>query len=79
MRISGTFRNALALVTLAVLLAAWTQAEYYGHDIRYELELDDGSQLAARAQTPELFHEDQRVSIRFDGHPTEAWPTDNTS
>jgi iron(III) transport system ATP-binding protein len=50
--------------------------EYYGHDARYEVRLDDGSCVAARTQTPELFHTGQRVRVRFAGRPTEAWPTE---
>jgi iron(III) transport system ATP-binding protein len=49
--------------------------EYYGHDIRYDVLLDDGTGIAARTQSPELFEVGQRVRIRFEGHPTKAWPT----
>ncbi|NND75008.1 MAG: ABC transporter ATP-binding protein [Ilumatobacter sp.] len=48
--------------------------EYYGHDVRYEVELDDGSVVAARTQVPDLLHDGQRVRLVFDGHPVEAWP-----
>ena len=56
--------------------ATITGVEYYGHDVRYEITLVDGSRLAARTQSPELFSEGQRVHARFDGRATEAWPAD---
>ena len=51
-----------------------TNVEYYGHDVRYELELDDGSILAARTKSSELHERGARVCVRFDGPATEAWP-----
>jgi iron(III) transport system ATP-binding protein len=51
-----------------------TTVEYYGHDVRYELLLDDGSSLAARAHPDRLFERGDRVAVRFDGSTTEAWP-----
>lgn len=48
--------------------------EYYGHDVRYEIRLDDGSTLAARTiAEPRRFRGD-RVCVRYAGTPTEAWP-----
>jgi iron(III) transport system ATP-binding protein len=52
-----------------------TTVEYYGHDVRYELLLDDGSMLAARSKSNELRHVGDRVCARFAGPPTEAWLT----
>ncbi|MBV1893039.1 MAG: ABC transporter ATP-binding protein [Ilumatobacteraceae bacterium] len=52
-----------------------TDVEYYGHDVRYELQLNDGSILAARATSSELYENGDRVCVRFSGGPTEAWPT----
>jgi ABC-type Fe3+/spermidine/putrescine transport system ATPase subunit len=51
-----------------------TNVEYYGHDVRYELQLDDGSLLAARTKSSELHERGARVCVRFDGSATEAWP-----
>lgn len=53
-----------------------TNVEYYGHDVRYELELDDGSILAARTKSGELHQRGDRLCVRFDGAPTEAWSAD---
>jgi len=52
-----------------------TNVEYYGHDVRYELQLDDGSTLAARTKSSELRERGTRVCVRFDGSATEAWPS----
>jgi len=41
--------------------------EYYGHDVRYELLLDDGTRLAARTHPDRLLTRGDRVSIAFDG------------
>jgi iron(III) transport system ATP-binding protein len=51
-----------------------TNVEYYGHDVRYELQLDDGSILAARTKSSKLHERGARVCVRFDGPATEAWP-----
>jgi len=62
-----------------IALAAWSDAddrpvgeaatvaavEYYGHDVRYELELDDGTTLAARTHSTELFARNDRVVATF--------------
>ena len=53
-----------------------TNVEYYGHDVRYELELDDGSILAARTKSGDLHQRGDRLCVRFDGAPTEAWSAD---
>jgi iron(III) transport system ATP-binding protein len=45
--------------------AAVTAVEYYGHDVRYELELDDGTMLAARTHSTELFVRGDRVIATF--------------
>jgi iron(III) transport system ATP-binding protein len=52
-----------------------TNVEYYGHDVRYELQLNDGSILAARTKSTELHNRGARVCVRFEGTATEAWPT----
>ena len=49
--------------------------EYYGHDARYEVRLDDGTSVAARTHTHHLFEQGERVLVRFSGLATEAWPT----
>ncbi len=53
-----------------------TNVEYYGHDVRYELELDDGSILAARTKSGDLHQRGDRLCVRFEGSPTEAWSAD---
>ncbi len=53
--------------------AVITTVEYYGHDVRYELRLDDGSTLAARSKSNDLRQVGDRVCARFAGPPTEAW------
>jgi iron(III) transport system ATP-binding protein len=53
-----------------------TAVEYYGHDARYELALDDGTSIAARTQSPDLVEVGRRVGVRFQGRATEAWPTE---
>jgi iron(III) transport system ATP-binding protein len=45
--------------------ATVTAVEYYGHDVRYELELDDGTSLAARTHSTELFARGDRVVASF--------------
>lgn len=55
--------------------ATVTNIEYYGHDVRYELRLNDGSILAARTTSSELHERGDHVCVRFNGAPTEAWPT----
>lgn len=45
--------------------AVVTAVEYYGHDVRYELELDDGTGLAARTHSTELFGRGDRVIASF--------------
>ncbi|WP_420450726.1 ABC transporter ATP-binding protein [Ilumatobacter sp.] len=44
-----------------------TAVEYYGHDVRYEVRLDDGSTLAARAHPDRLRSRGDRVAVAFDG------------
>ncbi len=62
-----------------VALAAWdshepplagecgviTAVEYYGHDVRYELDLDDGTVVAARTHSTELYARGDRVVATF--------------
>jgi ABC-type Fe3+/spermidine/putrescine transport system ATPase subunit len=52
-----------------------TNVEYYGHDVRYELELNDGSTLAARTTSTDLHERGDRVCVRYEGGAAEAWPT----
>ncbi|MGI9645607.1 MAG: ABC transporter ATP-binding protein [Ilumatobacteraceae bacterium] len=48
--------------------------EYYGHDVRYELRLSDGSTLAARS-LPDVLHQvGDRVGVSYASGPTAAWP-----
>ena len=51
-----------------------TNVEYYGHDVRYELELNDGSMIAARTKSSVLHDRGDRVCVRYDGGTAEAWP-----
>lgn len=44
-----------------------TTVEYYGHDVRYELVLADGSTLSARTHPDHLRERGDRVDISFDG------------
>lgn len=46
-------------------MATITAVEYYGHDVRYEIALDDGTSLAARTQSTELFERGDRVAATF--------------
>ena len=48
--------------------------EYYGHDVRYELRLDDGSTLAARTTTTAVHERGDTVCVQFSGTAAEAWP-----
>lgn len=48
--------------------------EYYGHDVRYELRLDDGTTLAARTHPDVLRKRGDRVAISFDGDTSAAFP-----
>lgn len=43
-----------------------TTVEYYGHDVRYELRLNDGTTLSARAHPDRLHHRGDRVAIAFE-------------
>jgi iron(III) transport system ATP-binding protein len=45
--------------------ATVVNVEYYGHDVRYELQLDDGTTLAARTHSTELFIRGDRVVATF--------------
>ena len=57
--------------------ATVTVVEYYGRDVRYELDLGDGSTIAARAHPGSLLQPGDRVVARFLGSSTEAWPADS--
>ena len=50
-----------------------TNVEYYGHDVRYELELRDGTTLAARTTSTVLHERGDRVCVHYDGGTAEAW------
>jgi len=52
-----------------------TAVEYYGHDVRYELLLDDGSTLAARTKSTQLRQRGDKVCVRYLGGTTQAWPS----
>ena len=56
-----------------------TAVEYYGHDVRYELTLNDGSTLAARTKSSELHERGDRVDVAYAGGATEAWPRSTSS
>lgn len=63
--------------------ATVTAVEYYGHDVRYELELDDGTSLAARTHSTELFARGDRVVTSFQsrqrGSLSAAFSLDNAA
>ncbi|MFK7917676.1 MAG: ABC transporter ATP-binding protein [Ilumatobacter sp.] len=61
---------ALSAGTTAEIVAV----EYYGHDVRYELRLDDGTTLAARTHPDVLRQRGERVAISFDGDASAAFP-----
>jgi iron(III) transport system ATP-binding protein len=46
--------------------ATVTDMEYYGHDVRYELRLDDGTSVVARAHPGELRARGDRVAVSFE-------------
>ena len=43
-----------------------TTVEYYGHDVRYELRLADGTTLSARTHPDRLHQRGERVAISFE-------------
>lgn len=47
-----------------------TTVEYYGHDVRYELLLADGTMLSARAHPDRLHQRGDRVAISFESSAT---------
>ncbi|MFK8025822.1 MAG: ABC transporter ATP-binding protein [Ilumatobacter sp.] len=49
-----------------------TTVEYYGHDVRYVVRLDDGTSLAARAHPDRLFERGAHVAVGFDGESVGA-------
>ncbi|HVL04026.1 MAG TPA: TOBE domain-containing protein, partial [Acidimicrobiales bacterium] len=49
--------------------------EFYGHDSVYEISLDDGLHLRARVAAAPSLARGQRVSVRYAGGPTTAWPS----
>jgi iron(III) transport system ATP-binding protein len=52
-----------------------TAVEYYGHDVRYEVLLDDGSTLAVRTTSTELRQRGDNVCVHYVGNTTQAWPS----
>lgn len=50
-----------------------TAVEYYGHDVRYELLLTDGTMLSARTHPDVLRQRGDRVAIAFDGSTSAAF------
>ena len=50
-----------------------TTVEYYGHDVRYELLLADGTTLSARTHPDVLLQRGDRVSIAIDGSTSAAF------
>lgn len=50
-----------------------TAVEYYGHDVRYELLLADGTTLSARTHPDVLRQRGDRVAIAFDGSTSTAF------
>ena len=47
-----------------------TTVEYYGHDVRYELLLTDGTVLSARTHPDQLHQRGERVAISFEPSAT---------
>jgi iron(III) transport system ATP-binding protein len=47
-----------------------TTVEYYGHDVRYELRLADGTMLSARTHPDQLHQRGERVAISFEPSAT---------
>ncbi len=47
-----------------------TTVEYYGHDVRYELLLADGTTLSARTHPDQLHQRGERVAISFESSST---------
>ena len=50
-----------------------TAVEYYGHDVRYELVLADGTTLSARTHPDVLYQRGDRVAIAFDASSSTAF------
>jgi iron(III) transport system ATP-binding protein len=48
--------------------------EFYGHDVVYEVSLDDGSPLRVRTGPGSGFARGDSVAVRFAGPPAPAWP-----
>ena len=55
-------------------MATVSVVEYYGHDVRYELDLGDGISVAARTHPGALLERGDAVVARYAGPRTEAWP-----
>lgn len=47
--------------------------EYYGHDVRYDVHLDDGTVATVRTLRAD-FAVDDRVALAFDGNSVPTWP-----
>ena len=54
-------------------MAEVTAVEYYGHDVRYELVLADGTTLSARTHPDVLHQRGDRVAIAYDGSTSTAF------
>ncbi len=54
--------------------ATIVDVEYYGHDVRYEIDLGGGNRLAARTHPGILLDAGDRVYVGYCGGPTSAWP-----
>lgn len=54
--------------------ATITDIEYYGHDVRYEIELGRDTTLAVRSHPGTLLSVGDHVHIGYSGGPTSAWP-----
>lgn len=55
--------------------ATVTSIEYYGHDVRYELELATGGRLAARTHPDVLLDPGDAVHVGYSGGSASAWPS----
>ncbi|MBT8240305.1 MAG: TOBE domain-containing protein, partial [Acidimicrobiia bacterium] len=49
--------------------------EYYGHDVRYDVVMDDGTLATVRAVTAQ-FDTGDRVAVAFAGHSVPVWVSD---
>jgi len=54
--------------------ASITEVEYFGHDTRYGVEFDDGTQFSVRDTDAHVREHGDRVGVSFAGEPVPSWP-----